>query len=145
MKKLKVYAEDRKCIPTRAYPTDAGLDLKASKTTVIKMGTTTLVPCGIKIQIEKGYVGLIYPRSGLALKHGINLANSVGVIDSCYRGEIMCALKYNDPKKIAGTYKILKYDRIAQLVITPIELPEIEIIDNLSNTERGEGGFGHTG
>lgn len=145
MKLLRVTTEDKNLLPTRAHPTDAGLDLKAAKETTLRWDEITRVGTGIKVEIPKGYVGLVYPRSGLAVNYGINLANSVGVIDSDYRGEIICALKYRQPGRNSGYYVVKKYERIAQLVIVPIALPEVVHVKELENTVRGEGGFGSSG
>jgi len=147
MNKLKIYAEDEKCYPTRAYYNAAGLDLVAAKTTILMWAKPTLVSCGIHIEIPEGYAGLIFPRSGLSTKWGITLANAVGVIDSDYRGEIMCSLIYKNPNRSSGAYTIGIYDRIAQLVIVPavIDIYEKVGFEALSTTERGDGGFGSSG
>lgn len=145
---LKIYCKDRKCRPIRAHSTDAGLDLKADKTYQLSMGIVTKIHTGIHVEIPEGYVGLIFPRSGLATKFGISLANSVGVIDSDYRGEIICAIKYIPQKGFMSTCSIKQYERIAQLVIVPCKTDNISYVnslEDLSNTDRGEGGFGHTG
>jgi|SRR5210317_1642992 len=142
MQKLRLYCEDPLCEPTRAHPSDAGLDLRASETIHFGPNEIQKVNTGIHIEIAYGFVGLIFPRSGLATKEGITLANTVGVIDSDYRGPIICALHSK------FTYTINKYDRIAQLLVVPIALPTVELVgslEQLSNTKRGEGGFGHTG
>ena len=94
------------------------------------------------MEIPDGYFGAIYPRSGLATKRGLRLANCVGVVDSDYRGEVMVAL-HNDS---TDTQLVELHDRIAQMVIQPYERPQIlEVVNELSDTERGSGGFGHTG
>jgi dUTP pyrophosphatase len=107
----------------------------------------TLVGCGILIEIPRGYVGLIFARSGLATQQGVTLVNAVGVIDSDYRGEIMCAMVYKSPNRSSGAYTIGMYDRIAQLVIVPIFDRDYEKVgfEDLSVTERAEGGFGSSG
>lgn len=143
MSKLKIYCKDEQCKPVRAHPTDAGIDLRAAEDVTVSV-TSSLVPTGVHVEIPEGYVGLVTIRSGLS-REGYSLTNGVGVIDSDYRGEIMCSIRYNTLYK---AYKnIEKYQRIAQLVVVPCLLDE-EFVDNLedlSETERGEGGFGHTG
>jgi dUTP pyrophosphatase len=150
MKKLRVYCKKDQAYPERAHPTDAGLDLKADKDYALIPGVPVKVHTGIHIEIPEGYAGFIYPRSGLATKEGIVLANIVGVIDSDYRGEIICAMIWNLNSTINPYVrkKIKKGQRIAQLVVSPVwtgELERVESLEDLSNTMRGEGGFGHTG
>jgi dUTP pyrophosphatase len=148
MNKLKIYCEDVNCTPTRAHPTDAGLDLKSSETIILHWDKPTLVRTGLHVEIPEGYVGMIFARSGLALKQGITLVNNVGIIDSDYRGEIKCALVYRNPDRCSGCYTIGKYDRIAQLVLVPCFVDVVEFVSNLedlSNTNRGDGGFGSSG
>jgi len=134
---------DEKCVPHRAHTTDAGVDLRAREEIELGVDEALPVPVGIKVEIPPGFVGLIFPRSGLSTKKRISLTNTIGVIDSSYRGEIVCHMV----NRGSFRYKINKYDRIAQLVVVPcligdfIEMDESE----LSKTERGEGGFGHTG
>lgn len=145
---LKIYCEDKHCLPERAHPTDAGLDLRAACDYELSPNNVVLVRTGIRLEIGKGYAGFIYPRSGLASKKGITLANTVGIIDSDYRGEIMCAITWTGVGSAGNPYsryRIRKYDRIAQLVIQKIWIGQPIVIDELSETERGEGGFGHTG
>lgn len=142
---FRVYCKDIECYPKRAHVTDAGLDLKSAENVLIEPDETRLVHCGIHIEIPQGFAGFIFPRSGLATKKGLRLANSVGVIDSDYRGEIMCAFTVDTGRP---AYKIEKYDRIAQLVILPFWQGILENVDELyklSKTGRGSGGFGHTG
>ena len=100
-----------------------------------------LIPTGIAAEIPSGYAGMIYARSGRAIKHGITMINAVGVVDSDYRGEIKCAVVN------LGTedYTIHTGDRVAQMVITEARQHPIEIVDDLNETKRGEGGFGSTG
>jgi dUTP pyrophosphatase len=108
---------------------------------IIKAGETALVPTGFKIEIPHGFEGQIRPRSGLAIKHGIGVLNSPGTIDSDYRGEVKVIL-VNFNKK---DFVIHRGDRIAQLVITPVAQATWEEIDDVVQTTRGSGGFGHTG
>lgn len=134
---------DEGCVPKRAHQGDAGVDLYAAESVTIEPSEALPVRMGIKVEIPLGFVGLIFPRSGLATKKRITLTNTVGVIDSGYRGEIICHVVNNG----SFLYTVSKYDRIAQLVVIPcligdfLELEE----DEMSHTSRGIGGFGHTG
>lgn len=138
-----IAALDDFCWPARSHMTDAGVDLRAREEVEIGVGEAAPVPVGIKVEIPPGYVGLIFPRSGLATKKRITLTNTIGVIDADYRGEIICHLVNNGSFK----YKINKYDRIAQLVVIPCLIGDFieTTVGELSDTERGSGGFGHTG
>lgn len=129
-------------IPTYGSPYSAGADLySAMDELTIAPHTTFLVKTGIALELPIGFAGLIYARSGLASKRGLAPANKVGVIDCDYRGEVMVALhNHTDtPQTVA------KGERIAQLVITPYVVADFEEADELSETVRGEGGFGSTG
>lgn len=129
-------------MPEYATAGAAGADLTACipEKTVIAAGKTLKVPTGIAVAVPDGYAAFIYARSGLATKHGIALANGVGVVDSDYRGEIMVALRnFGDTD-----YVIDAGERIAQMVIMPVVRAEFKT-DKLSETERGDGGFGSTG
>ena len=139
IKKLKPNA----AIPTYGSKNAAGADLRActDSALVVRSGETLLVPTGLSMEILDGYAGLIYARSGLASKKGLAPANKVGVIDSDYRGEVMVAL-HNHSSEDAS---IEPGERIAQLVITPYLMGVFEEADELSDTARGEGGFGSTG
>jgi dUTP pyrophosphatase len=128
------------CYPTRAHESDAGADLCAKENTLLHGKCRTLVRTGVKVAIPIGYVGLLFPRSSLS-KLGITMTNSVGVIDSSYRGEIMASLMYNSEHN----YMLEKATRIVQLVVLPITLPTFKVVEELNNTERGEGGFGSSG
>ena len=130
-------------IPTRGTAESAGMDLYADINEPIKINPKEIakIHTGIAVQLEKGTVGLIFARSGLGTKHGIVPANCVGVIDSDYRGEIMVSLINNYSEK----YVINPYDRIAQLVIVNALFPDVEICNDLDDSERGIGGFGSTG
>ena len=131
------------CTPERAHFTDAGLDLKAKVSVEIGVGEVVKVPVGIRLEIPTGHVGLIFPRSGLGSKKGIILANTVGVIDSDYRGEVICVLKNTS----SFPYTVDQYERVAQLVVVPCLIGDFLEVneEDLSDTDRGEGGFGHTG
>lgn len=128
-------------LPTRGSAGAAGYDLYASKSCVIEPGQCVLIHTGISLEIPEGFWGGIYARSGLATKRGLRPANCVGVIDSDYRGEIMVAL-YNDS---SSDQEIKIGDRIAQLVFHQVWLDGWQIVDELTDTNRGEGGFGSTG
>jgi dUTP pyrophosphatase len=143
---LKIRLKDKDLMPTRANPTDAGLDLRAAESKLIPSSTPTLIDTGVSVQIPRNHVGLVFSRSGLA-KHGITLSNSVGVIDSDYRGNIMVSLICNADNE--RDVFISKGDRIAQLVVVPIVIPQVWVVDEDDeewlNTARGTGGFGSTG
>ena len=129
-------------IPTYGSPYSAGADLYSAMDDVtIAPHTTTLIKTGLALELPVGFAGLIYARSGLASKRGLAPANKVGVIDCDYRGEVMVAL--HNHSEIAQT--VSKGERIAQLVITPYVVADFEEADELSETVRGEGGFGSTG
>lgn len=133
-------------IPTYGSTEAAGLDLYAlieneTNSLFIPSSATVKINTGIAIEIPKGYFGAVYARSGLSIKAGLRPANCVGVIDSDYRGEIIVAL-HNDSSE---DYIINNGDRIAQIVIAPYLTIEPNEVTELSNTERGEGGFGSTG
>jgi dUTP pyrophosphatase len=129
-------------LPTYAHPGDAGLDLHAREGAVVKAGGgRAIVPTGIALAIPPGYAGFVVPRSGLALRHGISLVNTPGVIDSAYRGELKCVMLNTDP---TADYEISRGDRIAQLVIQRVEEIEWVEVDELEGLDRG-GGFGHSG
>lgn len=130
--------------PTRATEGDAGLDLYSSENTEVDYGKTVLVSTGIAVEIPLGYVGLVHPRSGLAAKYGVTVVNAPGTIDAGYRGEVKVILSKLDNQG-GQSFRIKKGDRIAQLVIQKVELPEVEVVDELSDTARGAGGFGSTG
>lgn len=132
------------CMPTRANPTDAGLDLRTSEAYVLKPLETKLFDCGVAFKIPPNYVGLVFVRSGVG-KHNVSPTNCVGVIDSDYRGNVMVSLcNYSD-----RDYEIKQFDRIAQLVVMPIELPTITVQnwtdEAWNDTQRGTNGFGSTG
>lgn len=129
-------------LPTRAHPGDAGLDLYASEAAHIGPGERWSVGTGIAVEIPAGHAGLVLPRSGLAREHGVSLANSPGLIDSGYRGELRVLLLNNDP---AETFRVEAGDRIAQLLLTPIALAEPVEATVLSESARGSGGFGSSG
>lgn len=128
-------------IPTKAHPTDAGLDLTAISINIVNEKDFGYIEygTGLSIELEPGYAGFLFPRSSLS-KTGLILANSVGVIDQGYTGEIKFRFKY-----IPGTIKYDLGERIGQLVIQKVENVEIEQVDELSQTDRGSNGFGSSG
>ena len=140
--RLKKLREDA-IIPAYGTEFAAGADLYAcmDKDITINPGCTEFIHTGIALEIPTGLVGLIYARSGMACKRGLAPANKVGVIDSDYRGEIMVAL-YNQSNE---TKVITSGDRIAQMIIQPVTQFEFKEVNKLSETDRGEGGFGSTG
>ena len=127
-------------MPTRAHEHDAGADLRASESRFIGIGKFVTVPTGVRVSIPEGCFGLLAARSSLC-NRGLLMANGVGIIDSGFTGEIKVPL-YN-----AGNLpsNVLAGERIAQLVVIPCELPTFKLVDELEDTERGEGGFGSTG
>lgn len=133
---------EKATIPTYGSPYSAGADLYSAMDDVtIEPHTTVLIKTGLALEIPIGFAGLIYARSGLASKRGLAPANKVGIIDCDYRGEIMVAL--HNHTDIAQT--VVSGERIAQLVITPYIVADFEEANELSETVRGEGGFGSTG
>lgn len=130
-------------VPTYARAGDAGADLYARSEAVIPPGGgRALVPTGVRIAIPEGYAGFVQPRSGLALRHGVTLANSPGLIDSGYRDELAVILINTDPNQ---PFEVHRGDRIAQLVIQRVESASFVEVDELTSSHRGLGGFGHTG
>lgn len=131
--------------PVRAFPSDAGLDLRSKTNVVLAKGNRVLVDTGVEVAIPEGYVGLLVPRSSLSKKY-IVMLNSIGIIDSSYRGPLMACLSYIGPGDWVG---IDKGERIVQLVIVPIATPNVLVryLDDESwnDTARGVGGFGSTG
>ena len=130
-------------LPTFGSAQAAGADLYAclERDVTIAPGETAFIPTGLAMELPRGYAGLIYARSGLACKRGLAPANKVGVVDSDYRGEFIVALHNHgtQPQTIAHG------ERIAQLVVTPVLIPEYIEVETLSETDRGAGGFGSTG
>ena len=129
-------------IPNYAKPGDAGLDLRSRIDMSLEPGMRALVPTGLAIAIPEGYVGLVHPRSGLAIKNGISMVNTPGTIDSGYRGEIAVILINHDREE---TFEIKRGDRIAQLVIQQVEIAELVAVQELPTSQRGVGGFGSSG
>ena len=125
-------------MPTRAYTTDAGLDLYSPETVIIPPKFAMTIDTGVHVELPQGTVGMVKSKSGLNVKHGIQ---SEGVIDVGYTGSIRVKL-YNHSGE---GYKVNRGDKISQLVILPILTPDLELVDELDETERGTGGFGSTG
>lgn len=130
-------------LPNYAKPGDAGADLIANEeVTLAPGGGRALIGTGIAVAIPPGYAGFVQPRSGLSLRHGITCLNTPGLIDSGYRDELKVLLVNTDPSE---PYEVHQGDRIAQLVIQKVEEVAWEEADELDDTERGLGGFGHSG
>lgn len=132
-------------LPSRAHDDDAGLDLLADLdgplNLVLLPGEQRLVPTGIAIALPPSTVGMICPRSGLATKHGVTVTNAPGIVDAGYRGEVKVALINLG----AEPFSVTNGMRIAQLVVTPILVPQLDVVTDLADTVRGTGGFGSTG
>ncbi|MEP6759522.1 MAG: dUTP diphosphatase [Actinomycetota bacterium] len=137
-KRLRLEAE----LPAAQHPGDAGLDLRAAIDAVVEPGERTMVPTGVAVAIPDDHAGLVLPRSGLASKQGLTLANAPGLIDAGYRGEVICAMVNLDRET---SVKIHVGDRIAQLVIVALPTIASTWVDDLPDTARGDGGFGSTG
>lgn len=136
--KVKVLSGD---VPAYAHEGDAGLDMRATEAISIQAHGHATVGTGIACEVPSGCVGLVFPRSGLACKSGVALRNCVGVIDSGYRGEIKATLT-NDTDE---PFVVEAGDRIAQMVVMPYCPCVVERVEELSETERGDGGYGSTG
>ena len=133
---------DDAVLPGRAYPGDAGLDLVACERVVVPPGARAVVPTGLAVAIPEGHAGLVTPRSGLAVRHGLSMVNGPGLIDSGYRGELRVVLLNTDRE---ATFTVEPGMRVAQLVVVPVpELTLVEV-DELPETERGVAGFGSSG
>jgi len=128
-------------LPSYAKGGDAGADLTTTLDVTLAPGERTLVPTGLSIALPDGYVALVHPRSGLAIKHGITLVNTPGTIDAGYRGEIACILINHGTESV----NFQKGDRIAQLVIQKVERADFVEVEELPGSGRGNGGFGSTG
>ena len=139
--KIEKLSEDIPLPEYQHYGEDAGLDLHAAEKKIISSGDYKLIKTGLKIAIPEGYGGFVYPRSGLALDHGITVLNADGVIDPGYRGEVGVLLINHGKHQ----FEIKKGDRIAQLIIHRTFTVEWEEVNDLEHSQRGSGGFGHTG
>lgn len=129
-------------VPKYAHHGDAGCDLFSRVDLTVKPGERAVVPTGVALAIPDGHAGFVQPRSGLAAKHGISVVNTPGLIDSKYRGEVRVILINLDPKE---SFRIQRGDKIAQLLIQPVETADFTVVDDLDDTARGAGGFGSTG
>lgn len=129
-------------LPTYAYSGDAGLDLRANETVELKPFERALIPTGLAIALPDGYAGFVQPRSGMAIKSGLTILNTPGLIDAHYRGELKIIAINLDANE---TIRIERGDRIAQLVIQEVPVVSLVEVDELDETDRGEGGFGSSG
>jgi dUTP pyrophosphatase len=129
-------------LPVYAKGGDAGADIVTRIDVTLQPGERALVPTGIAIALPDGYVALVHPRSGLAIKHGVTMVNAPGTVDAGYRGELQCILINHDPREAVTFHK---GDRIAQLVIQKVERAEFVEVKDLPGSGRGTGGFGSTG
>lgn len=129
-------------VPAYAHPGDAGADLISTEAVRLEPGERALIGTGVRLALPDGYVAFVVPRSGLAAKHGITIVNAPGTVDSGYRGEIKVSLLNTDARQ---AYDITVGDRIAQLIIMPVPRVRFLPVDELPDSERGEGGFGSTG
>lgn len=129
-------------LPGRAHPDDAGFDLVAAEDVVIPAGGRALVGTGVSLALPSGTVGLVCPRSGLAVRHGVTVLNGPGIVDAGYRGEIRVPLHNTDLRE---EFVVARGDRIAQLVVVPFLAPTLEVVEELDATARAQGGFGSSG
>lgn len=129
-------------VPTYAKYGDGACDLVSVVDAVLKPHQRKLIPTGLKLEIPFGYGGMVLPRSGLAINHGVTCLNAPGLIDSGYRGEIKVILYNSDPE---DEFQVRIGDRVAQLVVVALPQLEFSLVGELSESERGSGGFGHTG
>jgi dUTP pyrophosphatase len=129
-------------LPQYAKPGDAGADIVSRIDITLAPGERALVPTGIAIALPDGYVALVHPRSGLAIKHGVTMVNSPGTVDAAYRGELQIILINHDRSE---SISFKRGDRIAQLVIQQVERAEFVEVSELPGSGRGKGGFGSTG
>ena len=133
---------DDAVLPTRAHDGDAGLDLTACESVMIGAGERATVGTGLAVEIPEGHAGLVTPRSGLALRHGLSIVNAPGVIDAGYRGEVRVILLNTDREQ---AFTVEPGMRIAQLLVVPALVVDIVEVGDLTETVRGEGGFGSSG
>ena len=138
---MKIKILDKNCVPKKAHSIDAGFDVKARFEVVIPPQETAMIPTGVCVEIPVGMVGLLFPRSSIS-KTPLRMANGVGVIDAGFTGEIKVPLQNTHRNLMV---RVNQYDKIAQLVIVPLADVSLEIVNELEESERGEGGFGSTG
>ena len=129
-------------LPRYAKGGDAGADIVSRIDITLAPGERALVPTGIAIALPDGYVALVHPRSGLAIKHGVTMVNAPGTVDAGYRGELQIVL-INHDKSESVSFK--RGDRIAQLVVVPVLQMQLQVVESFTDSTRGGGGFGHTG
>jgi dUTP pyrophosphatase len=134
--------DDGASLPSAQHPGDAGLDLRANADVEVLPGERAMIPTGVAVAIPEGHAGLVLPRSGLASKRGLTLANAPGLIDAGYRGEVIVSVANLDRGE---SVKITRGDRIAQLVVVAVPHVEPVWVGALPDSRRGEGGFGSTG
>ncbi|MBT8213098.1 MAG: dUTP diphosphatase [Acidimicrobiia bacterium] len=128
-------------VPERAHPGDGAVDLRSAETCRLEAGERRMVPTGVAVAIPAGFAGLVVPRSGLAARQGLSVVNGPGLVDSGYRGELRVILINLGQEPI----DIDRGDRIAQLMVVPVDAAEFVEVDELPDSSRGEGGFGSTG
>jgi dUTP pyrophosphatase len=133
---------DEAVLPARAHGGDAGLDLSACETVTIGAGERATVGTGLAVAIPEDHAGLVVPRSGLAMRHGLSIVNAPGVIDTGYRGEVRVILLNTDREH---AFTVEPGMRIAQLLVVPARLVEVVEVSELTETARGDGGFGSSG
>lgn len=140
---MKVVLLNEKCAPGYANPGDAAFDLRAniSEAIIVLRGSRVTIPTGIKVAVPAGYVGMVTPRSGDARRRGVSVTNSPGLIDAGYTGEVGVILENRGESMIT----VEPLDRIAQFAVVPVLRPQLEFVDELPTTERGENGFGSSG
>lgn len=138
---IKILSRDAQ-IPHMAYNGDAGVDLRSVERIVLEPQERAMVATGLAIALPEGYAGFVLPRSGLAAKHGISIVNAPGLIDSNYRGELKVILLNTDPNE---SFTIEIGDRIAQLIVMPVPTINFEQVEELTESQRGESGFGSSG
>ena len=139
---IKIMLDDPQCEPFKKHRWDAGVDLRSNNEDFeLAPGEQIKVYTGVRMEIPARYAGFVIPRSGLGSKYRMQLANTIGCIDSPYRGEIMVNIYNNGEEPIF----INKYERFCQFIVLPVLIPTYRVVSQLTNTERGDGGFGHTG
>jgi dUTP pyrophosphatase len=139
--KIRIQKVEDVAVPSYAHPGDAGMDLFSAESFVLKPGERKVVSTGIKVAVPIGYEAQIRPKSGLAAKYGISVVNTPGTVDAGYRGVVGVILINHGNQD----FVVEKNMKIAQMVINKVEQAELEIVENLDDTSRGEGGFGSTG
>jgi dUTP pyrophosphatase len=128
-------------VPSYAHPGDAGIDLYAADTTSIAPGARALIPTGVALAVPEGWVGLVHPRSGLAVDHGVTVLNAPGTIDAGYRGEVKVLLVNHGDE----AFEVRHGQRVAQLLLVRVGRADVREVERLGMTVRGDGGFGSTG